>query len=291
MSLCQRSIHFLFLLGFAFTLISGPCVSAQAEDYQSGVLVLNDGRILAMRGSYEVLGDEVQFLDDRGERVSLPLKLVDLEKTDEQNRLIRERSVDKTKIVDDGSLYSKIMRDKAKREREAKNKPINVNSDNLNQTQDAPQQQATQTRSLPNLSAQEVKGQVESIFRDLRDKLPVSTTVLIALAAIIAVLALVSLITEIYILFTSYQDSSAWGLVISIFFLASFVFPILGPFVIDSSVLVLGLNSLIGLGRFLSVLLYIILVFPGNRLRIFLFWSGAIWFSLISGIVLVVMAL
>ena len=46
--------------------------------------------------------------------MALPARMVDFEQTDAQNEKIRERAKDPHTVQDDGSLYSKVMRDKEK---------------------------------------------------------------------------------------------------------------------------------------------------------------------------------
>ena len=286
----------IFVLIFSLGL--GQVLFAQADEYQSGVIILTDGRIIAMRGDYEHVGDEIHFLDDRGERVALQARLVDIETTDEQNRLIREKSKDPHSIKDDGSLYSKIKRDqerKASGLQDPKNKKRNLTQE------DIPAQQGKKKPvfSMPqsnndgiNLDPQRARQMAETYFNELKDKLPISSNVLVALLAILVFLGFLSFITEIYILFTSYYDSLMWGLTITFFTVGSFFIPFLAAVLLGASgspLLSLIINAAFFLGRIITIVSYIVVIFTGNRLRLFLFWSASFWFALAAGIIIGVM--
>lgn len=76
----------------AMLLMAGFVVFAQQQEYKPGLLVFKDGRVIAMRGEYEVAGDEVHFTDGNGELMSIPLGKVDLPATDRRNQEIRTKA-------------------------------------------------------------------------------------------------------------------------------------------------------------------------------------------------------
>jgi len=282
-----KKIVLLILLVVGFHLLS------QEEKYQSGVIILKDGRIIAMRGDYEINGNDVQFLDDRGERVYLSASKVDFQKTDRQNTIIRERSKDKHTIIDDGSLYSKIMRgkeDEAARQRKAgaPEKQNNLKSPTKKNHQNGVIHHIPKYEQRPSLKPGQYVEAMEDVVEDLRNMAPVSGGVFLTLLAIFALLGIISLITEIYLMIISYHDSVMWGLAITFFSLGSVFIPVLFLFFFGASnpMLAALINFGLALGRVVTLILYIILVFPGHRMRVFLFWSAPLWFGFIAGIAL-----
>ncbi len=80
-----RAFFCLFLMGFF-------CVLAQAQS-SSRVLVLKDGRSIAIQGEYEVFGGEVQFTHSSGEFMTLGLAKVDLEETERRNEALAKGEI------------------------------------------------------------------------------------------------------------------------------------------------------------------------------------------------------
>lgn len=63
------------------------CLYGFAQN-DSRVLVLKDGRSVAIRGDYEVFGNEVQFTHSNGDFMAIALSKVDLDATDRRNEVL-----------------------------------------------------------------------------------------------------------------------------------------------------------------------------------------------------------
>ncbi|PIE03199.1 MAG: hypothetical protein CSA81_03450 [Acidobacteria bacterium] len=273
----------------------GLALLAQTE-YQSGVLILHDGRIIAMRGDYEQMGDEVQFLDDRGERMVIPARLVNFKKTDEQNRKIREKAKDPHAIEDDGTLYAKVMRDKEKSDLEKKRtieyKPTE------NTSSGTKKEPVIEIPDLPtgnwSTSPEEVEQQFHEVWNKLQTTLPLPPAVWVGLIVLFAILGLVALITEIYLIYNGFQDSLGWGLVLLFFFLGNFFAPIimsLLPVSAGNGLISALIMLVFALGRFLSVLFYIIVAYCGSKKMVFFLWTAYFWLGLLLALIMVLAAL
>ncbi|PIE89821.1 MAG: hypothetical protein CR997_09090 [Acidobacteria bacterium] len=273
----------------------GLALLAQTE-YQSGVLILHDGRIIAMRGDYEQMGDEVQFLDDRGERMVIPARLVNFKKTDEQNRKIREKAKDPHAIEDDGTLYAKVMRDKEKSDLEKKRtieyKPTE------NTSSGTKKEPVIEIPDLPtgnwSASPEEVEQQFHEVWNKLQTTLSLPPAVWVGLIVLFAILGLVALITEIYLIYNGFQDSLGWGLVLLFFFLGNFFAPIimsLLPVSVGNGLISALIMLVFTLGRFLSVLFYIIVAYCGSKKTVFFLWTAYFWLGLLLALIMVLAAL
>ena len=229
------------------------------DEYKSGVLVLTDGRLIAIRGEYEVLGTEVQFTGAKGKLMTLPLSMVDLEATDTKNKEIDDKNKP-DEFEDDGSLYSKVMKFRRESGKDGKGAQLYQN------------QVGDQNESGPmDDPLEQLQAQLEELNIDFE-----KAKLWLAIFAIVITLAyLVTFFTQIYLIYRAYGDSALWGLGLNVVFLAPIALSWLGTLDALSepgTILFLGFAS-IGT-TLLSIILFPAYVFVhcfGSRLKLISF--------------------
>ena len=260
-------------------------VLAQQPDYQHGLIILDDGRMVSMRGEYEIIGEEVHFMDGRGELMVLPLDRVDIQATDQRNKEIREKAKGDG-IVDDGSLYSKV--EKYKKQKGQKKELTNEDLRPKVEIQ-PPQEVQEETGYLDKLN--EIGSinpeMVEEWTQKIESKMqatPYLLTIVIVAAILMLILGLTTLITQIYLIVISFREGFIWWFSL----LATFA----GPFILNVFGAIMGASNLLytlipQVLQFLSLIAFpafIIVCCPGRRFKLLMFWGLFYVFSIGMGI-------
>jgi len=259
---------------------------AQEADYQHGIIVLNDGRVIAMRGEIEFIGEEARFLDGRGELVTLPANIIDLDETNKRNKAIRDKS-DTGDVVNDGSLYSQVERYKqTQNKREFSQTDIETSSkETQNQAQQPPRFDWSDWQQFEQLDT------LVERFQTIIASKPWLPPTMIVFAILLALFGLVSLVVHLYLIFIAYRDSALWGL-----FLTSTFF---GPSIIIGAGFIFGasnplyqwLPSILNLLNIISFPLFIVICLPGRRLRFLFLWGMIYLVALLMLATLVIAAI
>jgi hypothetical protein len=118
-----------------------------------------------------------------------------------------------------------------------------------------------------------------------RVDLPVS--LLLTALILLMIAGLVGFISEIVLIVSGFGESILWGVVLLAFFLGTFFVPLFSGFLLMESgnpMAMIWLSSGFQLLKFATFLLFIVLAYPGARLRIFFFWTLPFWMSLGLGL-------
>jgi len=268
-----RSVPLFFLF-----LVSG-FVLAQV-DYQHGILILADGRSVAIRGEIEVLGDEVQFTDGLGELMVLPLDRVDLVETKRRNEEIRSKSSSATPVTPDGSLYSEVTNFQLQEKKDGKKREIIIEkADKAPQSSrkhyDSSQPTVSQLNDIPTLAFLNQE-QVEELVRQFEEKMnktPNLDLILKVAGLFLLIFVLMSLFSQIYMIIISFREGFFWWFSLMACFLGPIILNVSGWFLgATNLVFTMGpsILSLLGLIMFPA---FIIMCCEGRRLRLFFFYG------------------
>jgi len=269
------------------TLVWSSLSLAQTPDYQHGLIVLNDGRVVSMRGDWEVIGDEVHFMDGRGELVVLPVDKVDLDATEKRNQEIRSKSKGDG-VVNDGSLYSKV----EKYKRSQKKKGIELTNENMTPkvemepVENQPKADTGiqgQIERFGNLDAE----QVEQWSRKIQEKLettPQLGAVLIGFALLMLVFGLMTLITQIYLIVISFREGFFWWFSLLATFAGPFFLNLMGVFLGSSNFIYSYAPQVLQLLGFIAFPAFIISCCPGRRFKLLMLW-GLFYLFAIGGVI------
>lgn len=266
---------------------------AQVE-YQHGVLVLSDGRTLAIRGEIEVLGDEVQFTDGRGELMVLPLDRVDLDETKRRNDAIRSKSSADSPVTPDGSLFSEVTNYQLQEKKEGKKteivmEQVNPAPQSKRMAPSLPAADQMDLQDIPTLSIVDQE-QAQQWIEKLQEKISQAPGFAWALAVagiLLAIFGLMSFIVQIYLIFIATREGFLWWAPLFVCFV--------GPLVLNGVGWFLGASNLIfTLGpsvlSFLSLILFpafIIACCPGRRFRLLFYFAMVYVWAIACGIALV----
>jgi len=275
----------------AAALLLAWCAAAYAwgalqENARSGVVALQDGRMIAIRGDIEILGDEVQFVDGNGELMSLPLERIDMEKTRSLNARLRGEETPAGSSESDDSLFDQVQEFK-RRGGDGRGEPTGTFVDDPGSesgTEDEPEPPPEEEPVAGDgfltdyrMDDFDAKAAYES-FRQWLDQIEGRALAgVIAFLALLLISSLASFITQIYVIVRSFRDGPGWGLSLLLTFIgpsalsiAYSVFPFAPAFAV-------GLASLIGSLLFLLLfVLYISLHCYGMRLKLFLLWLSPV---------------
>ncbi len=265
-----------------------PQVQAQAQtEMRSGVIALKDGRMVAIRGDFEILGDEVQFTNANGELMSLPADKVDLEKTRRVNAELRKEKAAPASASGD-SLFDQVER--YKREK-ASGKGAEVKIGEVDPVEPPPPEPQPEN-SLPFDQDMNVE-EARQAMQEWMDQLDKRAFIFVAVFAVLILAAsLVSLITQIYLIFKSFGTGPLWGLALLGCFIGPYGLTIANAIVPFASPIMASLIS-----AFAS-LLYLILLFAyimihchGSRLKLLVLWLSPLTLTLAGFLALTLFSL
>jgi hypothetical protein len=268
------------------------------------LLVLQDGREFGIDGPYRVVGDQVEF-NAGGHFQSIAIKKVDLERSRLRNEEIQKaRAQAAQTLPQDDSLASRIIRDQAKRNQSNTAQPFSTQMEVPQPPVSAPATKPpTGVDPPPGLQNQQPAAKGLAMWQDMgnaknleelnrqlttmleRVDLPVS--LLLTALILLMIAGLVGFISEIVLIVSGFGESILWGVVLLAFFLGTFFVPLFSGFLLMESgnpMAMIWLSSGFQLLKFATFLLFIVLAYPGARLRIFFFWTLPFWMSLGLGL-------
>ena len=220
-----------FLAVFLCALMLAP-LFAQQSGQKGSVLVLKDGREIFLSGSYEVIGDEVQFYDHRGQLTSLQSSQVDIPATEARNEELREGDWQRN----DGPYISEvIIEDK----RDPADKPPPITPQPRSNME---WYELFQENQDPQVLMDEWQRFQDSVIEETGE-LPFRV-----LIGVIFFTMLISFVTNIYIIIKGFEEGLGWGLSMLLSFLC--LYP---------------LNMIL---TFCFILIHL----SGNRLKILILW-------------------
>ncbi len=278
---------------------------AQNAEHQSGLIVMKDGRVIAMRGNYEVMGQEVHFTDGKGEMMSLPLSKVDLAATDRRNEKLRARG---PRVPAEDDLVGQVEQYKQRKKASPDSgepPPIvyqNTSPDSGAKPGPDPSPPASKPRDSSGANRALVnppltEGELTRLWQrrdEVANRIEPSTKVLFGILFLVFLLAsLISFILQIYLVFTSFGKHFLWGLALVGAFLLPFLYwPLVGLLPTGRfeglfGSLGLALNGLFSLLLFF----YILRECVGSRLKLLFWWlapslvflamSAVTWFKIL----------
>lgn len=288
----MRSVICMFLATWCF---------AQAElelqdQYEVGLIVLQDGRTVAIRGDVEYLGDEVHFTDSRGERMVLPRSLVDVEATDRRTSEIRSKNEAGREFAaeNDGSLYSQVSQYQKER---AEKGEISIESHDLGQGDPDPDpparsfatpsmdQAVEQLKQRIPLEAEKVEEYVNRFEQNFAANVPFKWTLILG-GLLLVLFGIVYLITSCVLIRVAFRDGHGfWGFLLTIMLASNLLGQLFAG--IPALGIAVGLLSLLSL---LAFPLFILLNCEGSRLRYLALWLSPYIWGVVWVIALVVMA-
>jgi len=247
----RRSVLLFLLCGL---------LPGQDAGYRSAVLVLKDGRVIATRGEYEVMGEEVQFTFDNGELMTMPLAKIDLTETDRRNREMKQRQ--NLVAPDEDDIYSQVEAYKQGwREEPISDPPAVTQTDPPAVTPTDPQTEDWSTLF------EDIGQFLDQVRKE--DHGPAVLFTFFGLVLLFLLLFLVSLCTQIYLVFKSFGIGAGWGLTLSLFLVGKlFLFPLLLFGEIEAWMEVVALFSEFLLS--LATLVFILFHCHGSRMKLLL---------------------
>lgn len=205
---------------------AGMVVANDESDYKNNVLILKDGRTIAIRGDMEVIGDEVQFMYADGKLMTLPLGKVDLDATREKQAELAEKAAKEAKKVRAGGddTYDRI------REYQTQNPP----KDSQNNTQPPPprvfEKKETQRKildfdssTLETLDQEKVQRYTEQVLDHFKTLSSGKKWLGGSLLGLLILFSLISFGLRLYLIWISRHQSMLWA-----FFLAAATFAPIG---------------------------------------------------------------
>ena len=249
-----------------------PVSAAFAQDsaYEAAVIVLNDGRVIGTNGDYEIYGDEVRFTDHQGRTMSLSLKRVNLEESDRQTKELRQKN---RKALESGDgeddLVSQVeawQRNRPKSDEQADEPKFyrETQADEVLEQQEIPEE------------LKPYEDEILAALKWLEQRVNINSQPLritgIFFGVLLILASLISFITQIVLLFKSFDLSKVW-----FFFLFVGMFgPLLGFFLAclgsELFMAVSIITNLISLIYPILVLVFILLHCEGSRIRYLFFW-------------------
>ncbi len=237
--------------------VSLPLMGAQdseTDSYKSGVLVLKNGLVVAIRGDYEVIDQEVHFTDSKGRYLTLPLKQVDLAESRRRNE---KQAYSRSSAGErEGSEYDPALKREGGPEIYIPSQPFKPetlveSSQGLN---DLFPEDMDWDWSLKDLDQEEIKQK----FEDFSTRIGISFVIFLGL---LLLGYLTSFFTHLYIIYTAFRDGSWWGLALLLTYLGPWV---LGFMDISSNLL---FSSGLSLFHFVLLLIYIIINCHGSKFK------------------------
>lgn len=288
---------------FCFLLLSLSFSYAQESEYKSSVIILKDGRMVSIRGDYEIIGDEVQFMYANGDLSALPLAKVDLEATEKRKAAIEKKILEnETKAkAPKKTVYDEI-RDFQKDQEGKPSKDSPAGDGNASAEEPKKrvfEKKVTQKRTfnfdanpLQNLEQEDVERKAEEIMDTFEQSNGLTKGVLLTLLILLIVSGLASLIIRAYLIWTSRETSGFWAVALLLTTTAPFIYRTFGSAIPDESVLKVFLGIGLTVLQLLEPIIYaiyIIVYCAGRRLLyLFLYFSPLL---VIIGMVIAVIAL
>lgn len=252
---------------------------AQEAQYESGLLVLRDGRVLAIRGDYEVYGDEVRFTDQNGKVMSLPFDKVDLNETDRRNQILREKNRKaQTEANQSEALVDQVerwQRDNPQSQDETPKFYRETKADEVLANQDIPRQLAPYE--------DELKQVFEWVDRRVNTTSRGFVISMYVFLGVMVLAGLVSFITQILLLLKSYQESGWWFAALFIGMFGPLISLIASCFGQNLFFVVSLISTIFAIVLPILLVVFIVLYCEGSRLRYFLCWLAPMVVALVGG--------
>jgi len=183
----------------------------------SRVLVLKDGRSIAIRGDYEVFGNEVQFTHSNGDYMAIGLSKVDLDATDKRNEILARGEVPQEIKKGDGVVERKAPT--------GGGRFTNIGEPEPGETAQPETISGDQIAEHPVVQdvweKLELEGDPGQMWRDVNQEYG-ETKVLVFAGTFLFCLFL-ALLVQFYLIFRGFQEGMGWGISL---FLLTFCFPI-----------------------------------------------------------------
>ena len=236
-----KGLDRMYFVVFAWIWIA-PLHFVQESQVKSGVLVLVDGRMLAIRGELEVFGEEVHFTNAEGQLMALPLAKVDMKATQRKNELLKNG-------LDDAARRELLDEEPVKKTKRKKPEIwIPDDSGKLKQVEDAvkrPEEKPVQ--KTPSLEF----GNYQEFSQEIKNHLtPQMIWISLVFVGLLAITGLIGFGTQIYLVINSFSVGARWGLSLAFTMLS----PLTAPFV--------ALFFPFGLGKNPQFMIAMIYIFP-----------------------------
>lgn len=268
---------------------------AQESDYQSNLLVLTDGRIVAIRGEMEIIGDEVQFMYADGQLMTLPLSKIDLEKTRAKQEELTKKAKEQRDIAVQGekTVYDEIRQYQAK---ERKNSPNNQPPAESKRSFEKKEKQKRilqiDSNPIKDLDRQQLEDKAQEFLNQMENVGSSVKWTLLGLLILIAVFALLSFVTRIYLIFHAKHVSGLWMFAMLLATFAPFCFGLLSPILPTESVFLIFLSFFIVAVQIAEPFIYCIYILihcVGKRLLLLFLYLSPIFFAIAFVVALIVM--
>lgn len=249
------------------------------QEYFDGVIVLKDGRVLSMRGEIEEIGDEIHFLDQRGELMVLSASMVDLEETHRRNEALRNqvKRAREQSLEDDGSLYAKVKLQQKKEDAKGGQR-VQVQTDcgakpEVKEPTWFPSQPEKSGSQGVFADPQQLERRAREQLEPLRQLAAGYTWALWVLLGLFLLAGLSNLIMTIYLYVCSFQEGAGWWIVLTLVFPVPILLNIGGcvtGFQNPWFVWVAPLLNLVGIFAFPAFILFCC---HGRRIRYLFLWG------------------
>jgi len=259
------------------------------SDYKSNVIILNDGRMIAIRGEMEVIEDEVQFMYATGELMILPLSKIDLDATKAKQAELAEKAAKEAAkpLPQDQTLYDEIKTYQEERQAKAnagepeKPKRVFEKKEKKRKILDI------QSSPLDTLDQEELQRKAEELTRVFENANDNAKWTLGIIGILLAISLLVSLITRIGLIWSARHVSGFWLAALLITTLAPILYNTIGLAIPTESVFMVLLGLFFAGLQLLDPILYFIYILihcRGKRLLLlFLFFSPIIFIIALIG--------
>ncbi|QTD52420.1 TIGR04086 family membrane protein [Sulfidibacter corallicola] len=263
----------------------GPTINS------SGVLVMKDGRMIAIRGEYEVLDQEVHFTHGSGELMVLPLSKVDLKATETRNRQIAEGTLSQDESLTNRKGFKKVKgRPNANPEQSVYVK-VSGSEEESAQVEEA-QNPFENQEFLEQFKDAEWARWLMDNLRDPDDMPSWTAPVFWGLLVLLALSSFVSFFFQLFLMFRAFQESGLWGFGLIVSFMTQIAVSLGGMMAFGGTGHQGMMWAGIAIGWIYNILvfLYILLNCSGSRLKyLFLWLSPVIGMVLLYAFVLLVM--
>ena len=262
-------ILFTACLGFA----------SDESDYKSNVIILSDGRLIAIRGEMEVIGDEVQFMYANGELMTLPLTKIDLEATRAKQAELSEKAAKEASkpLPQNQTLYDEIKSYQEEKQAESSTQEPEKPPRVFEKKEKRRKLLDIKSTPLDSLDQEELQRKAEELTRIFENADTKVKWTLGIIGILLAFSVLVSLITRIGLIWSARHVSGFWVFILLTTTLAPFIFNLLGWAIPQASVFTMLLGLFIAALQLLDPILFLIYILihcQGKRLLLlFLFFS------------------